>query len=65
VTLENEGSWRLGASGAISHPADIQHRWAAFGYGAAQILLSVAQTHPAAGPVRLPAPDGQAGHSIH
>jgi hypothetical protein len=48
VTLENEGSWRLGASEAISHPADIQHRWAVFGDGAAQILLSVAQTHPAA-----------------
>ena len=65
VTLENEGSWRLGAGEAISHPADIRHRWAVVGDGAARILLSVAHAHPAAGPVPLPAPDGQAGHSIH
>jgi quercetin dioxygenase-like cupin family protein len=65
LTLENEGSWRLGAGEAISHPADIRHRWAVVGDGAARILLSVAHAHPAAGPVPLPAPDGQAGHSIH
>lgn len=47
VTLEHEGSWRLGAGDAISHPADIRHRWAAVGDGAARILLSVAHTHPA------------------
>ena len=65
VTLENEGSWRLGAGEAISHPADIRHRWAVFGDGAARILLSVTHAHPAAGPVPLAARDGQAGHSIH
>ena len=27
LTLENEGSWRLGAGEAISHPADTRHRW--------------------------------------
>jgi transcriptional regulator with XRE-family HTH domain len=47
VTLEDEGSWRLGPGEAISHPADIRHRWAAVGEGAARILLSVAHTHPA------------------
>ena len=26
LTLENEGSWRLGAGEAISHPADTRHR---------------------------------------
>ena len=46
VTLEGEGSWRLGAGEAISHPADVRHRWAAVGDGAARILLSVAHTHP-------------------
>ena len=64
-TLENEGSWRLGAGEAISHPADIRHRWAVFGDGAARILLLVTHAHPAAGPVPLAARDGQAGHSIH
>lgn len=49
VTLEREGSWRLGAGDAISHPADIRHRWAVVGDGAARILLSVAHTHPAVG----------------
>ena len=48
VTLEHEGSWRLGAGEAISHPADIRHRWAPVGDGAARILLSVAHAHPAA-----------------
>lgn len=48
VTLENEGSWRLGAGEAISHPADIRHRWAAVGEGEARVLLSVAHTRPAA-----------------
>jgi quercetin dioxygenase-like cupin family protein/DNA-binding phage protein len=48
VTLENEGSWRLGAGEAISHPADIRHRWAAVGDGAARILLSIAHTRAAA-----------------
>jgi hypothetical protein len=52
LTLENEGSWRLGAGEAISHPADIRHRWAVVGDGAARILLSVAHAHPAAGPFR-------------
>jgi quercetin dioxygenase-like cupin family protein len=33
VRLENEGSWRLGAGEAISHPADIRHRWAVVGDG--------------------------------
>lgn len=47
VTLENEGSWRLGPGDAISHPADIRHRWATVGDGAARILLSVAHAHPA------------------
>src|SRR5918994_3168571 len=49
VTLEHEGSWRLGAGDAISHPADIRHRWAAVGAGQARILLSIAHAHPAAG----------------
>lgn len=48
VTLEHEGSWRLGAGEAISHPADIRHRWAPVGDGAARILLAVAHAHPAA-----------------
>lgn len=48
VTLEHEGSWRLGAGDAISHPADIRHRWAVVGDVAARILLSVAHAHPAA-----------------
>ena len=48
VTLEHEGSWRLGAGEAISHPADIRHRWAVVGDAAARILLSVAHAHPAA-----------------
>jgi transcriptional regulator with XRE-family HTH domain len=48
VTLENEGSWRLAAGEAISHPADIRHRWAAVGDGEARILLSIAHTRPAA-----------------
>jgi quercetin dioxygenase-like cupin family protein len=65
LTLENEGSWRLGAGEAISHPADTRHRWAVVSDGAARILRSVEHAHPAAGPVPLPAPDGQAGHSIH
>ncbi len=65
VTLENEGSWRLGAGEAISHPADIRHRWVVVGDRAAWILLSVAHAHPAAGPVPLPAPDDQAAHSTH
>lgn len=47
VTLEREGSWRLGPGDAISHPADIRHRWAVVGDGAARILLSVAHAHPA------------------
>lgn len=47
VTLEHEGSWRLGAGDAISHPADIRHRWAVVGDGSARILLSVAHAHPA------------------
>jgi quercetin dioxygenase-like cupin family protein len=47
VTLEHEGSWRLGAGDAISHPADIRHRWAVVGDAAARILLSVAHAHPA------------------
>ncbi|MCF4121044.1 XRE family transcriptional regulator [Antribacter sp. KLBMP9083] len=51
VTLEHEGSWRLGAGEAISHPADIRHRWARVGDGAARILLSVAHAHPAVAPV--------------
>ena len=48
VTLEHEGSWRLGAGEAISHPADIRHRWAAVGDGTARILLSIAHTRAAA-----------------
>jgi quercetin dioxygenase-like cupin family protein len=64
VTLENEGSWRLGAGEAINHPADIRHRWAVVGDGRPG-SCSVAHAHPAAGPVPLPAPDRQAGHSIH
>jgi transcriptional regulator with XRE-family HTH domain len=48
VTLENEGSWRLGAGEAISHPADIRHRWAAVGDGSARVLLSIAHARPAA-----------------
>ena len=51
VMLENEGSWRLRAGEAISHPADIRHRWAVVGDGAAGILLSVTHAHPAAEPV--------------
>ena len=47
VTLEREGSWRLGAGDAISHPADIRHRWAVVGDESARILLSVAHAHPA------------------
>lgn len=47
VTLEHEGFWRLGAGDAISHPADIRHRWAVVGDGSARILLSVAHAHPA------------------
>jgi transcriptional regulator with XRE-family HTH domain len=47
VTLEDEGSWRIGPGEAISHPADVRHRWACVGGGAARILLSVAHTHPA------------------
>lgn len=50
VTLEHEGSWRLGAGEAISHPADIRHRWAVVGDEPARILLSVAHARPAAGP---------------
>ncbi|GHH75136.1 helix-turn-helix domain-containing protein [Promicromonospora soli] len=50
VTLEHEGSWRLGAGEAISHPADIRHRWAAVGAGQARILLSIAHARPADGP---------------
>jgi transcriptional regulator with XRE-family HTH domain len=50
VTLEREGSWRLGAGEAISHPADIRHRWAAVGAGQARILLSIAHARPADGP---------------
>lgn len=48
VTLEHEGSWRLGAGEAISHPADIRHRWAAVGDGPARVLLALAHTRPAA-----------------
>jgi transcriptional regulator with XRE-family HTH domain len=48
VTLEHEGSWRLGAGESISHPADIRHRWAAVGDGSARILLSIAHTRAAA-----------------
>ncbi|MBL0887156.1 helix-turn-helix domain-containing protein [Myceligenerans indicum] len=47
VTLEHEGSWRLGAGEAISHPAGIRHRWAVAGDTGARVLLSVAHTHPA------------------
>jgi transcriptional regulator with XRE-family HTH domain len=47
VTLEGEGSWRIGPGDAISHPADVRHRWAAVGAGTARILLSIAHTHPA------------------
>ncbi|WP_165362912.1 helix-turn-helix domain-containing protein [Promicromonospora panici] len=47
VTLEDEGSWRLGPGEAISHPADVRHRWAVVGAGTARILLSIAHTHPA------------------
>jgi transcriptional regulator with XRE-family HTH domain len=52
VTLEREGSWRLGAGEAISHPADIRHRWAAVGAGQARILLSIAHARPADGPAQ-------------
>jgi transcriptional regulator with XRE-family HTH domain len=52
VTLEQEGSWRLGAGEAISHPADIRHRWTAVGAGQARILLSIAHARPADGPPR-------------
>jgi len=63
ITLEDEGSWRLGPGEAISHPADIRHRWAAVGDGAARILLSVAHTHPAvvARPANAGRSDGGAG----
>jgi len=50
VTLEGQGSWRLGAGEAISHPADIRHRWAVVGDETARVLLSVAHTRPAAAP---------------
>jgi transcriptional regulator with XRE-family HTH domain len=52
VTLEQEGSWRLGAGEAISHPADIRHRWTAVGAGQARILLSIAHARPADGPAQ-------------
>jgi transcriptional regulator with XRE-family HTH domain len=46
VTLEGEGSWRLAAGDAISHPADIRHRWAGVGDEPARVLLSVAHVRP-------------------
>jgi len=63
LTLENEGSWRL--SGPARRSAIQPTPGTVVGEGAARILSSVAHAHPAAGPVPLPAPDGQAGHSIH
>jgi transcriptional regulator with XRE-family HTH domain len=50
VVLEHEGSWRLGAGEAISHPSDIRHRWSVVGDEAARVLLAVAHTRQAEPP---------------